>query len=224
MIINTYFILNNLKKVKDINLLKSHFNIFTKKDEEIMRDIYNRQIVKPIDEDIKDYTCGEFLSYEEKVNRYKKDKEIIDYEMEYIFRRCVENKLGFKDINVSYDDFPLMKLKEHYHILTTVIGETPIENADSIKEEVESLYLKLKETLNTFNAEYEKISKEDSGNKSFYINHCGKIVYLIHTLRYKVEYYEYLYMCLDTYKPTIEMIKGIEINIKSQKRKNKELI
>lgn len=206
--------------MEDINLFKSHFNIFTKKDEEVMRDIYNRQIKKPIDDDIKDYTCGEFLSYEEKLDRYKKDKGIIDFEMEHMFRRCVESKLDFKDINISYDDFPLMKLKEHYHILTTVIGEPPIETADSIKEEVGNLHLKLKETLNTFNAEYEKILKEDSGNKSLYINHCGKIVYLIHTLRYKLEYYEYLYMCLDAYKPTIEMIKGITINIKSQKRKN----
>lgn len=204
-------------------LFRKDNNEFTKEDESVMRDLFEIKIRKPIDVDVKDYIFGTFLSYEDKIDRYKKDKELIDYEIKVIYRRSVERKLDFRDVDISYDKFPLMKLSGHYNIITNVLGEPPIETAVRIKEEVGELHSKLIETLNIFNAEYEKIlkketsSEKDTTKKSYSINYCEKIIYLIHNLRYKLEYYEYLYKCLDEYETTfkqIERIKDREIKIR----------
>lgn len=123
-------------------------------DKDLIKKHYENIIVKPdinIDNAQKINIRKESGDYEKLINSYKLDKEKIDYELSINLKNNIESKIELREI--SYDKFPIMKVRNHYSILTNTLNEKPIEKAEVLKKNIEIYHLELIKELNKFQKE-----------------------------------------------------------------------
>lgn len=159
------------KKEAELNeskVFKEEMECLTSIDKDLMKKHYNNVIVKPninININIMQRINirKENGNYEKLISSYKKDKEHIDYEIAINFKNGVESKIELREI--SYENFPLMKVRNHYSMLINILNDKPIEKSEVLKRNIEEYHFELIKELNKFQKDVSNELQKDKARR-----------------------------------------------------------